>query len=125
MVADLARRDADHRPDSSKILRAARVSVHASFASFSKMTESPGGLAGSRGPIEALYDEVRRATEHATKAPPPTPTAACVLWRSSHPAAPAIEVFLVQRALSDPFLGGTWGFPGGPVEPADPDSIAV
>jgi endoribonuclease LACTB2 len=36
-----------------------------------------------------------------------------------------VEIFLVQRAFTHPFLGGTWAFPGGRVEPTDPDSTSA
>jgi endoribonuclease LACTB2 len=75
------------------------------------------------GSIEALYDEVRRATSDATPPlPPPTPAVACILWRHLDPDGPEIEVFMVQRAFSHAFLGGFWGFPGGRVEPSDRDA---
>ena len=89
------------------------------------MTESREGLAWPAGPIEALYDEVRRVARTTTPAlPPPTPAVACVLWRGD-PSGAAIEVFLVQRAYTNPFLGGFWGFPGGRVEPSDRDAVAA
>lgn len=58
-------------------------------------------------------------------APPPTPAVACVLWRRSGTAGPAIELFLVQRAFSHRFLGGYWGFPGGQIEASDRDAIGA
>ena len=90
------------------------------------MTESRGGVAWPPGSIEALYDEVRRATEAGpAQAPLPTPAVACVLWRRPDPASPAIEVYIVQRSFTHPFLGGFWGFPGGRVEPGDRDEWAA
>jgi endoribonuclease LACTB2 len=90
------------------------------------MTESREGLAwpgdAPEGSIEALYDEVRRAAHDGTlPVPSPTPAVACVLWRRHEPAGSAIEVFVVQRAFTHPFLGGFWGFPGGRVEARDRD----
>lgn len=83
------------------------------------MTESRGGAARPVGGIETLYDEVRRAAGPATSSVPlPTPAVACVLWRAN---GPALEIFLVQRAFTHPFLGGTWAFPGGRIEPGDRD----
>jgi len=76
--------------------------------------------------MEALYDQVRRATLGGTPpVPPPTPAVACILWRRPDPESPEIELFMVQRAFSHPFLGGFWGFPGGRVEPGDPDESAT
>ncbi|HKE18261.1 MAG TPA: MBL fold metallo-hydrolase [Kofleriaceae bacterium] len=94
------------------------------------MTKSREGLArpagaqecAPEGTIEAIYDEVRRATHEATPAVPfPTPAVACVLWRRRAAARTEIELFLVQRAFTHPFLGGFWGFPGGRVEASDRD----
>ena len=89
------------------------------------MTGSRGGAAESGGPLEALYDEARRAAPpSSTVMSQPTPAVACVLWRRS-PTGDGIEVFAVQRAFSHRFLGGMWGFSGGGVEASDRDSIAA
>lgn len=86
------------------------------------------------GPVDTLYDEVRREHQHHAVIRAPTPAVACVLWRrdpttaQSEPGSPGastIEVYLARRSLAHPFLGGFWSFPGGRVEPGDADLTAA
>ncbi len=65
----------------------------------------------------SLYESVLAAAGAARPAPqPPRPSAAIVLWRR----APAgLQVYWVQRALEQPFMGGWHAFPGGALSRAD------
>lgn len=97
-----------------------------------KVTGLPDRDGTAGGPVDAIYDEVRRrAGAGLTRAAVPTSAAACVLWRRpGHPSPPpptsdGLEVLLVQRAFEHPFLGGFWSVPGGAVEPSDGGDIAA
>ena len=105
-----------------------------------KVTGLPDRDGTAGGPVDAIYDQVRRlATTGQSDAAAPTPAVACVLWRRAGPGAapgrstpPAsttapddIDVLLVQRAFEHPYLAGYWGVPGGAIEPSDADDIAA
>src|SRR5690606_8753439 len=120
MVADLARSNADHRLDSSKIVReVVRGVTHFCYplaVPASRGTEGASPPSGDA--IDAIYDQVRRRMPSGARgAAHPTSAVACVLWRQA-PAGPpgAVEVYLAQRAGAQPFFGGFWWFAGGRVE---------
>lgn len=88
------------------------------------MSEGPwGDRQATRGTVEAIYDQVRRAASPVPAGPAlPTPAVAGILWRA---AASGREVYLARRAIGRTFLGGFWGFPGGAVEPTDSSATAA
>jgi glyoxylase-like metal-dependent hydrolase (beta-lactamase superfamily II)/8-oxo-dGTP pyrophosphatase MutT (NUDIX family) len=76
--------------------------------------------------VDAVYEEVRKLGQSAPAGiARPTPAVACVLWRAAPSSPHAVEVYVARRAVSHPFLGGFWGFPGGRVETSDASLVAA
>ncbi len=65
--------------------------------------------------IDAIYGHVRGLAQQPGQAAPRR-AVVCILTRSG---AAGREVYLAQRAPSLPFLGGSWAFPGGKLEPGE------